>query len=127
MSDPRDRVPPPPRNVKSAARKLTDPRLDNPPRPSTSVAAKTGSNGSRPDGRIAARVPAPIPATPRLDFSTNRPRLVFATNDARPDNRLGAKVLASKSATADARIDAHPRDKELNAIPVSRDPSRPGK
>jgi hypothetical protein len=116
-------------NVKSA-RKLTDPTLDNPARPSTSVAAKSGSNGSRSDGRIAARVPALITVTdPRLDTSTNRPRpqAVFVTNDARLDNRLGAKAPASKSATADVRIDTRPRDKELNVRPVSRDPSRPGK
>lgn len=125
MSDPRDRVPPLPRK---SARKLADPRPDNPLRPSTSVAAKTVSDSSRPDNRIAARAPAPQTATdPRLDTSTNRPRPAFATNDARPDNdnRLGAKAPASKSATADARIDTRPRDKELTARPVIRDPSRP--
>jgi hypothetical protein len=127
MSDPRDRVPPLPRIVKSA-RKLTDPRLDNPARPTTSVAAKTVSNGSRPGGRIATQAPALEPATdPGLDNSTNRPRPVLATNDARPDNRPRAKVLSLKSAAADARIDARPRDQELNARQVSRNPSRPGK
>ncbi|KAG1779412.1 hypothetical protein EV702DRAFT_1087975 [Suillus placidus] len=125
MSNP-DRLLPPPRIVKSA-RKLTDP--GNPTRPSTSVATKTVSDGSRPDSRIVARPPAPKPATdPRFDNPTNRPRLVAAktaTNATRPDNHLRAKVPAFKSAIADARFDTRPRDQELNARLVSRNPSRP--
>lgn len=127
MSDPRDRLPPPPRIVKSA-RKLADPRPDNPTRPNITVATKTVTDSSRPDGRIAARPPAPRPTTdPRLG---NPARLVAAktvprVNDARPDNRLGAKVPALKSATAGARIDARPRDQELNARPASGNLPRP--
>ncbi|KAG1868455.1 hypothetical protein F4604DRAFT_1775623 [Suillus subluteus] len=128
MSDPRDRVPPPPRIVKSA-RKLADARLDNPTRPSTTVATKTVTDSSRPDTRIAPRVPVPRSATdPRLDDPTRLVAAKTATrvNDARPDNRLGAKVPALKSAIADARgVDARPRDQESNARPVSRNPSRP--
>ncbi|KAG1795333.1 uncharacterized protein HD556DRAFT_1442179 [Suillus plorans] len=116
MSDPRDRVPPPPRIVKSA-RKFTDPRLDNTTRPSTSVATKSVS--FRPGGRIAAGPPA---TDPRLDNPTRVVATKTATNDVRPGNRLGAVV---QPATADARMDAHTRNQGLNARQISTNLSRP--
>ncbi|KAG2063903.1 hypothetical protein BDR04DRAFT_1110967 [Suillus decipiens] len=126
MSDPRDRVTPPPRIVKSA-RKVTDARLDIPTRPNTSVATKTVTDSSRPDSRVATRAPAPRPPTdPKLDNHRSLVATKTATrvNDARPDNRPGAKVSALKSAVT-ARIDYRPRDQELSARPVGRNPSRP--
>ncbi|KAG2137395.1 uncharacterized protein EDB93DRAFT_1167305 [Suillus bovinus] len=126
MSDPRDRAPPLPRIVKSA-RKLTEPRLDNTRRPSTSIAAKTVTNSSRTDGRIATQAPAHRLATDqRLDNPTRLVAAKTATNNARPGDRLAAKVPALRPATTDTRIDAHnTRDQELNARPVSRNSSRP--
>ncbi|KAG2146272.1 hypothetical protein DEU56DRAFT_787230 [Suillus clintonianus] len=123
MSDPRDQLP---RIVKSA-RKVTDPGLDNvATRPRTAI--KTVADETRPDNHLIAKTPATFRSATnlRLDNPAIRPRSVAAKTvaNAGPDHRL-RKVPAFKSAIADARIDARPREQELNERPVSRNQPRP--